>query len=181
MPVIPGLIFYPSYWLFFLFFSGLSHVKFLRHACICQPMRGNQRQLWILDSAPWILDSVYWIPDLSVDVDSRFQLSVRCRIPMWSCIPDWKAQDSGFQKQKTSKIPDTTCKNFPDSFTCGEYMRPTSWACAFWYHQLCYILNTGLSIIIWVTGWMQTILVRKAKWTSTLSWKGIQCTESKMP
>ena len=100
MPKIPGLIFTPATG-FSLFFSGLSHVKFLRHASICQPMQGNQRQSWILDSAPWILDSVYWIPDLSVDLDSRFQLSVRCRIPtavFWIGRP---------------RIPDSTSQKFP--------------------------------------------------------------------
>ena len=94
MPVIPGLIFTPAT-CFSFFFSGLSHVKFLRHACICQPMRGNQRQSWILDSTPWILDSDYWIPDLAVDLNSRFQLSVRCRIPQAK-----NYQDSGYHVQK---------------------------------------------------------------------------------
>ena len=129
-----------------------------------------------------VMDSGFRLLDSRSFSGLGFQIPVVSKMPdSYSCIPEWKAQDSGFHKQKISKIPDTTCKNSPDSFTCGEYMRPASLACAFWYHQLCYILNTGLSIIIWVTGWMQTILLRKAKWTSTLSWQGIQCTESKMP
>ena len=41
-----------------------------------------------------------------------FQIPVVSKMPdSYSCIPDWKAQDSGFHKQKISKIPDTTCKN----------------------------------------------------------------------
>ena len=101
MPLIPGLIFTPATGFSLFFFSGLSHVKFLRHACICQPMRGNQRQSWILESTPWILDSDYWIPDLSVDLYSRFQLSVRCRIPT-----------AVFQIGRP-RIPDSTSKKFP--------------------------------------------------------------------
>ena len=93
MPVIPGLI-SPQLLAFLSFFSGLSHVKFLRHAFTCQPMRGNQRQSWILDSD-------YWILDLSVDLDSRFQLSVRCRIP------------TAVFRNGRSRIPDSTSKKFP--------------------------------------------------------------------
>ena len=102
MPKIPGLIFTPATG-FSFFFSGLSHVKFVRLASIYQPMQGNQRQSWILDSAPWILDSVYWIPDLSVDLDSKFQLSVRCRIP------------TAVFRIGRPRIPDSTSKNFQDS------------------------------------------------------------------
>ena len=93
MPVIPGLI-SPQLLAFLSFFSGLSHVKFLRHAFTCQPMRGNQRQSWILDSD-------YWILDLSVDLDSRFQLSVRCRIP------------TAVFRNGRPRIPDSTSKKFP--------------------------------------------------------------------
>ena len=57
----------------------------------------------ILDSTPWILDSTRWIPDswywIPVFVNgTEFQL-------LWDpdslkCIPDSKAQGSGFHKQK---------------------------------------------------------------------------------
>ena len=58
-------------------------------------------QSWILDSTPWILDSDYWIPDLSVDLDSRFQLSVSCRIP------------TAVFRNGRPRIPDSTSKTFP--------------------------------------------------------------------
>ena len=62
-------------------------------------MQGNLRQSWILDSAPWIPDSNYWILHL-YSVDLGF------RIPDFnSCIPDSKAEDSGFRKQKFSAFP----------------------------------------------------------------------------
>ena len=76
---------------------------------ICCPMWGNRRQSCILDSTPRILDSKYWISDLFGGL--RFQIPVVREMPnSYSCIPDSKAQDSGFHKQKISKIPDTTGK-----------------------------------------------------------------------
>ena len=93
-------------------------------------MWGNRRQSCILDSTPWILDSNYWISDLFSGL--RFQIPVVSEMPnSYSCIQDSKAQDSGFHRQKISKIPDTTGKNSPDAFTCGECMCPMSLACAF--------------------------------------------------
>ena len=42
----------------------------------------------------------YWIPD-SLSVDLGFRILIVSGIPdSLSCIPDSKAQDSGFQKQK---------------------------------------------------------------------------------
>ena len=71
---------------------------------IFSPHVKDPRRSWILDSTPWIPDSRYKITDLfQWNLDSRFQLSVGLRIPtavLW--IP-------------RSRIPDSTCKNFPDS------------------------------------------------------------------
>ena len=65
----------------------------------------NPRQSWIQDSTPWILDSSYWIPDLFQWIlDSGFQLLVGFP-DSYSCIPDLKAQDSGFHKPKFPGFP----------------------------------------------------------------------------
>ena len=71
-----------------------------------QPMYGNPRQSWILDSRPWISDSRYWIPtEYFVNGTCRFRIRIVSRIPdSLSCIPYSKAQDSEFRS-----------KNFPDS------------------------------------------------------------------
>ena len=173
--MIPGLIVTPaSYWLFFLF-SRLSHVNVLRHAYIklCDSMWGNQRQSWILDSTPWILDSDYWIPDLSVDLDSRFQLSVRCRIP------------TAVFRIGRPRIPDSTSKKFPrfpipqakialiplHGENCLS-MQPV------WYAHFDTISYVTFRILLWlVHDYLShckdinyTIVVRKANWTSKLSW-----------
>ena len=56
-------------------------------------------------------------------LDSKsFSVELGSQIPIvsgisdsYSCIPDSKAQDSGFHRQKKFKIQDSTCKNFPDT------------------------------------------------------------------
>ena len=67
----------------------------------------DPRQSWILDLTPWIPDSNYWIPDLfQWNFDSGFGLLVGFRIP----TPVFR-----IPQEKISKIPDSKCKNFPDS------------------------------------------------------------------
>ena len=91
-------------------------------------MLGNPKQSWSLDSKPWIPDSRHLIP-----VFSRGTLDwipILSRIPdSLSCIPDSKAQDSGFHKQKFHGFHN------PDSLT---------WADAF-VNILLYIVNNHLT------------------------------------
>ena len=135
-------------------------------------MWGNQRQSWILDSTPWILDSDYWIPDLSVDLDSRFQLSVRCRIP------------TAVFRIGMPRIPDSTSKKFP------RFRIPQAKIALIplhgenilvppvWYVHFDTISYVTFRILLWLVhdylshcmGTNYTIVVRKAKWTSKLSW-----------
>ena len=79
-----------------------------------QPMQGNPRQYWILDSTSWIPD--FQVVDFSLcrwNVD--LQIAIVGGIPdSLSCIPDSKAQDLGF-KSKFSQILDPTRKTFLDS------------------------------------------------------------------
>ena len=65
----------------------------------------------IQDTLP---DSIYWIPDLfQWNLDSGFELLVGFRIPTPVFrIPRPRSPDS---TSKISKIPDSKCKNFPDS------------------------------------------------------------------
>ena len=77
-----------------VFFATFAQEKV--HQC-----EGNPRLSCILDPTPWILDSRYWIRVL-------YQWNLVLRIPIvrgipdsLSCIPDSKAQDSGFHS-KTS-------------------------------------------------------------------------------
>ena len=135
-------------------------------------MWGNQRQSWILDSTPWILDSYYWIPDLSVDLDSRFQLSVRCRIP------------TAVFRIGRPRIPDSTGKKFP-RFRIPQAKIPriplhgeNKFVQPVWYLHFDTISYVTFRILLWlVHDYLSpcmdanyTIVVRKAKWTSTLSW-----------
>ena len=63
-----------------------------------------------MDSGFQVLDSK------SFSVDLGFRIPIVSGIPdSYSCIPDSKAQDSGFNKKKISNIPDSIYKNFPDS------------------------------------------------------------------
>ena len=84
-----------------------------------QPMYGNPRQSWILDSRPWISDSRYWIPtEYFVNGTYRFRIRIVSRIPdSLSCIPYSKAQDSDFgsknSSSKITRIPDSNI--FQDS------------------------------------------------------------------
>ena len=84
-------------------------------------MQVNPRKSWILDSTP--VDSGFQVLDSSLcqlDLDSGFQGLVGL-----GCIPNSKAQDSGFHKEKFprfripqakfSRIPDATSKTFSDS------------------------------------------------------------------
>ena len=64
----------------------------------------NPRLSWILDSSPYILDSRYWIL-YSLSVELGFRSIASGILDSLSCIPDSKAQDSGFHKW-----------NFPDSW-----------------------------------------------------------------
>ena len=146
MPVIPGLIFTPATGFSFFFFWIIPCQVPAPRLYMSTHARESKA---VMDSGFHAMDSGFRLLDSRSCSGLEFQIPVVSKMPdSYSCIPDWKAQDSGFHKQKITKIPDTTCKNSPDSFTCGEYTRPASLACAFRYHQLCYILNTGLSIII---------------------------------
>ena len=73
----------------------------------------DPRQSSILYAMPWIPDPRYWIPVFLVKLG--FWIPIISRIPdSLSCIPDSKAQDSGFHKQNFYGFRD------PDSLTWGE-------------------------------------------------------------
>ena len=64
-------------------------------------MQGSPRQSRILDSTPWIPDTSHWILADSLSVELGFRILVLSAIPDSSnCIPDSKAQDSGFYKKR---------------------------------------------------------------------------------
>ena len=71
----------------------------------------------LLDSGFHAVDSGFHLLDSrSFSVELGFRIRIVSGIPdSHTRIPDSKAQDSGFHKQKISKIPDSKCKNFPDS------------------------------------------------------------------
>ena len=122
MPVIPGLI-SPQLLAFLSFFFWIIP---------CQVPAPRLYMSTHARESKTVMDSGFRLLDSRSFSGLGFQIPVVSKMPdSYSCIPEWKAQDSGFHKQKISKIPDTTCKNSPDSFTCGEYMRPASLACAF--------------------------------------------------
>ena len=69
-------------------------------------MKGNSRQSWILDSTPSFTNSRFRIP-WSLSVKLGFWIPIVSGIPdSLSCIPDSKAQDFGFHKQKFPRIPE---------------------------------------------------------------------------
>ena len=81
------------------------------------PRKGDKspyarRSRKVLDSALCISDSRYWIPD-PLSVEHGF------RIPIVRGIPDSKAQDSGFHKQKFSRF-----RNL-DYFSWGDTIKRT--------------------------------------------------------
>ena len=83
-----------------------------------RPKKRIQGSLEIQDFTPWISDSRYWIPD-SLSVDLGLRILIVSRIPdSLGCIPDSKAQDFGFQKQKFPGFWN------PDLLTWAE----TTWA-----------------------------------------------------
>ena len=79
--------------------------------------KGIQQSLnWILDSTPWISHSRQLIP-LFVSGTIGFWILILSRIlDSMSCIPDSKAQDSGFHKQKFDRMLNL------DSLTWGHYL-----------------------------------------------------------
>ena len=51
---------------------------------------------WILYLKPWFTNSMYWIPDF-FSVELGLKIPIVSGMPdSLSCIPDSKAQDSGF-------------------------------------------------------------------------------------
>ena len=72
------------------------------------------------------MDSRHWIPDF-LTVKLGFRISIISGIPdSLSCIPDSKAQDSGFHNSNF-QIQDFTSKNFPDCLnysSWGEFYCP---------------------------------------------------------
>ena len=100
-------------------------IQFLPNEPSIHPMQKNPRKSWTLDSMPWSPDSRHWIL-VFVSGTIRFCMLILRGIPdSLSCFLDFKAEDSEFRQQnfprfqipwaKTSLIPDSMGKNFPDS------------------------------------------------------------------
>ena len=64
------------------------------------------RQSWILDSRLRISDSRHWFRSLSVKF-GFWILIIGGSTDSLNCIPDSKARDSEFHKQKLCRIPDS--------------------------------------------------------------------------
>ena len=81
-------------------------------------MQGNPRQAWIPESTLWSPDSRYWIPDsLSVELGFRIPDSVRC-------IPDSKARDYVFPKQKFARFQNPNCLTRGKLLTVTDVQQP---------------------------------------------------------
>ena len=102
MPVIPGLI-SPQLLAFLSFFFWIIP---------CQVPAPRLYMSTHARESKTVMDSGFRLLDSRSFSGLGFQIPVVSKMPdSYSCIPEWKAQDSGFHKQKISKIPDTTCKN----------------------------------------------------------------------
>ena len=103
----------PGLYTFMIHLSGMSSEVCIGkiNACIIgtfsftgEKLMVAPRQVWVLDSIPWISDSRYWIPYLwQWNLDSGF---------LQHCIPDSKAQDSGFHKQKFPVFRNPDCLTY---------------------------------------------------------------------
>ena len=113
---------YPGYWLFFLFFWIIPRQSPAPRLYMWPHVRESKT---VMDSGFHAVDSGFRLLDSRPFSGLGFQIPVVSEMPdSYSCIPDRKAQDSGFHKQKISKTPDTAGKNCPDSFTWGKYICP---------------------------------------------------------
>ena len=95
--------------------SFLSHFKTLSIGLAQgRPMLGDPTHPWILDSTHG-----FRIPGTgfqSLTVELGLWISIINGIPDFlSCIPNSKAQDSGFHKHIFPRILDSVSKNFPES------------------------------------------------------------------
>ena len=125
----PRFYFYPGYWLFYLFFWIIPRQSPALSLYMSPHVRGSKT---VMDSGFHSVDSGFRLLDSRSFSGLGFQIPVVSEMPdSYSCIPDRKAQDSGFHKQKISKIRDTTGKNCPDSFTWAKYIFLTCLVCAF--------------------------------------------------
>ena len=76
------------------------------------PCKGIQESHWILDCTLWIPDSMHWTLVFVSGIPDSL-----------SCIPDCKAQDSGFHKQKFPRFQN------PDSLTWSRVQMVDSVEC----------------------------------------------------
>ena len=104
-------------WYFLLMHVYISYENFLMKLRKIKVSPHVRESKTLLDSGFHAVDSGFQLLDSrSFSVELWFRIRIVSGIPdSYTCIPDSKAQDSGFHKQKFSKIPDSKCKNFPDS------------------------------------------------------------------
>ena len=81
------------------------------------PCKGVQVQSRILDLTPWIPDSLYTI---SVSVSGTWIPTVNGIPHPLSCIPDFKAQVSGFHKKNFSEFLKQKISRHPQSLAWDE-------------------------------------------------------------
>ena len=133
------------------------------------PCKGVQVQSRILDFTPWI--PIHCTRFQSLSVEPGFPAVNNIPDPL-SCIPDFKAQVSGFHKKNFSKFRIPQAKNFPASgISC------MGWVIRYWYcacaSAISVITDSDLnfSYILNNTSWFQLATpYYNERWCFCLKW-----------